>query len=259
MSLLGKALGVRASGRWLIEDIDVEVVPGEVLVVLGPNGSGKSTLLGALAGDRPVDAGEVRLDERPLDSLPLAALAEQRSVVGPPVALAFDYTVEDIVAMGWCHGDRFGGNVRDEALATVLVECELADLVDRIYMTLSSGERQRVQFARGLLQVWRPPEDSAPRWMLLDEPTANLDIAHGIALLRALREHARQGIGVLAILHDLNLGARFADRVLLLSEGQTAAAGSPGDVMTSSMLTDVYRTPVHVEHNSHLDRLTVLT
>ena len=259
MSLCGRALGIRAAGRWLIADIDVEVVPGEILVVLGPNGAGKSTLLGALAGDRAVDAGEVRLDGQALASLPLTALAERRSVVGPPANLAFDYTVADIVAMGWRHGERFGGTIRDEALAAVLGACGLTGFVDRIYMTLSSGERQRVQFARGLLQIWRPPDDAAPRWMLLDEPTANLDIAHGIALLTALREHARQGVGVLAILHDLNLGARFADRVLLLDAGRTAAAGRPAEVMTSGTLTDVYRTPVHVEHNSHLKRLTVLT
>lgn len=259
MTLRGREVGISVPGRWLVRDIDVEVAPGELLVVLGPNGAGKSTLLAALAGDRYVDAGRVSYGDDAIDAISLEALADRRAVVGSPAQLAFDFTVRDIVEMGWRGDARYDAGTRAAAVAEVMAECEIEPLTSRIYMTLSSGEQQRVQFARGLLQVWRSNGDDAPRWLLLDEPTSNLDIANGIALLERLREHARRGLGVLAILHDLNLGARFADRVLLLDEGRTAACGTPAEVMTGARLSAVYGTSVHVEHHATLDRLVVLT
>ncbi len=259
MTLRGREVGVNVPGRWLIRDIDVEVVPGEVLVVLGPNGAGKSTLLSALAGDRGVDAGSVAFGDEPIEAISLESLADRRAVIGAPAQLAFDFTVRDIVEMGWRGDGRYDAATRDAASAEVMAESDVDSLASRIYMTLSSGEQQRVQFARGLLQVWRANGDEAPRWLLLDEPTSNLDIANGIALLERLRAHAGRGLGVLAILHDLNLGARFADRVLLLDGGRTAACGTPAEVMTAERLSAVYGTDVHVEHHAALDRLVVLT
>ena len=259
MTLSADNVTVRAGDATLLDGIDVDVVPGELTVVLGPNGAGKSTLVSALAGDRRPDAGVVRLAETPLEHIPLQRQAELRAVIGPPVALAFDFTTTDVVAMGWVHGERFGARAREEAVEDVLARCELAPLRDRVYMTLSSGERQRVQFARGLLQIWRLPGDSTPRWLLLDEPTSNLDIAHALGLLDALKEEARCGVGVLAIVHDLDLGVRYADRIVLLAGGRVVAAGAPESVMTRERLTEVYGTPVLVEHNPTLGRLTVLT
>ncbi|MEL7450513.1 MAG: ATP-binding cassette domain-containing protein, partial [Pseudomonadota bacterium] len=206
-----------------------------------------------------VDRGLVELDGADLAKMPLREIAARRAVVGPPAQLAFDFTVADVVTMGWRHGERYGKRAMDAALEEVLAECALTDLAERIYMTLSSGERQRAQFARGLLQIWRPPEDASPRWLLLDEPTSNLDIAHSIAVLESLRGQARRGVGVLAIVHDLDLGARFADQVILLSNGRVVAAGAPRDVIVSDTLTEVYRTPVHVEYHQGIGRLAVLT
>lgn len=258
MSLAATGVGVNVDGAQLLEDVDLEIARGELVVVLGPNGAGKSTLLAALAGDRPVSAGTIHIGETPLDAIDLARQAELRAIVAAPPALAFDYTVSDVVSMGWIHGERFGAEAHAHALVQVLDECELTDLADRVFMTLSGGERQRVQFARGLLQIWRPHGDESPRWLLLDEPTANLDIAHAIDLLAALERAAQQGIGVMAIVHDLDLGVRFADRVLLLESGRVAASGAPEAVMTSEILTRVYGTPVHVEYNATLGRLAVL-
>jgi len=258
MSLVAEHVDVRIGDAALLTDVSIEVRPGELVVVLGPNGAGKSTLLSALAGDRAVDGGAVRLGETPLQAIPAARQAELRAVVAAPPQLAFDFTVADVVAMGWLHGERFGPDAHAHALVDVLEACELADLADRVFMTLSSGERQRAQFARGLLQLWRPADDTSPRWLLLDEPTANLDIAHAIALLSALRDQAERGLGVLAIVHDLDLGARFADRIVLLERGRVAAAGRLAEVMTSETLSHVYGTPVHVEYNASLDRLVVL-
>jgi len=267
MTIEARGISVRRGGRWILRDVSLELRTGELLVVVGPNGAGKSTLLAALAGDSGIDAGELRLDGRPLSDFALDELAERRAVVGTPPRLAFDYTVRDVVAMGWLHGDRFGVQQFGEALGHVLEVNELVDLARRTYMTLSSGERQRAEYARACLQLWRPREhggrtggrdESGARWLLLDEPTANLDVAHGVTMLESFAARARGGDGVLAVLHDLDLAARFADRVALLAGGELVALGSPAEVLTAERLSSIYRTPIHVEQHAALQRLVVI-
>ncbi|MEM6774368.1 MAG: heme ABC transporter ATP-binding protein [Pseudomonadota bacterium] len=259
MSLAAASIGVRRGGRCILSRVCLEVRAGELLVVVGPNGAGKSTLLAALAGDIGIDEGELTLDGRPVGDVPLDELAERRAVVGSPPRLAFDYTVRDVVAMGWLHGDRFGVQRFSAALSTVLEANELGHLARRTYMTLSSGERQRAEYARACLQLWEIDEGiSFPRWLLLDEPTANLDVAHGVTMLKSFAARARAGDGVLAVLHDLDLAARFADRVALLDDGKLVALGAPEDVLTAERLSSVYRTPIHVERHEKLQRLVVI-
>lgn len=259
MSLGVQGVAVRRGGAALLEDASVEVRPGELLAVVGPNGAGKSTLLRVLAGDLAPDRGGVALNGEPLAGLPLPRLAALRAVVESPPRLAFDYSVTDVVAMGWLHGDRYGAATRRRVLAETLAACDLEGLGARVFASLSSGEQQRAQFARGCLQLWRPADDSAPRWLLLDEPNANLDVAHGLALLEALRALAATGVGVLAILHDLDLAARFADRVLLLERGRVVGCGEPALVMQPATLSRVYGTAIHVEHHAALGRLVVIS
>ncbi|MEE4278956.1 MAG: heme ABC transporter ATP-binding protein [Halieaceae bacterium] len=260
MSLKAHAISVLRGGRRILSDVSLELAAGELLVVVGPNGAGKSTLLAALAGDGEVDEGEVTLDDRALDRFELDELAERRAVVGTPPRLAFDYTVRDVVAMGWLHGDRYGLQSFGEALGAVLEANELEELARRTYMTLSSGERQRAEYARACLQLWRPEGEAGQpsRWLLLDEPTANLDVAHGVAMLESFAARARAGDGVLAVLHDLDLAARFADRVALLAGGELIALGAPAEVLTAERLTRVYGTPIHVEQHAALNRLVVI-
>jgi len=256
MRLLAQGLSVRVGGTVLLDRIDLDVAPGEIVAVAGPNGAGKSTLLGALAGDFPATAGRVHYGAHAIGELDIAQRARLRGVVGAPPQIAFDFTVEDVVAMGWLHGERYGRDTRRRALAEVLEAADIAQLAGRTFATLSSGEQQRAQFARALLQIWRP--EPAPRWLLLDEPTANLDIAHGIRLLQGVRDQTRHGVGALAVLHDLNLALRFADRLMLLHAGRAIACGPPDEVAGSELLSRIYDTPVHVEHNTALDRLVVL-
>jgi iron complex transport system ATP-binding protein len=264
MTIEARGIGVRRGGRWILRDVSLELREGELLVVVGPNGAGKSTLLAALAGDSDIDAGTLSLDGRPLGDFALDELAERRAVVGSPPGLAFDYTVRDVVAMGWLHGDRFGVHSFSEALGHVLEANELTELARRTYMTLSSGERQRAEYARACLQLWRPTGQGASagaggtRWLLLDEPTANLDVAHGVGMLESFAARARGGDGVLAVLHDLDLAARFADRVALLAGGRLVALGTPGEVLTAERLSAVYGTPIHVEQHATLQRLVVI-
>jgi len=258
MSLEALNVSVRHGGRPILDAVTLALHPGELLVVVGPNGAGKSTLLAALAGDSDVSAGEVCLNGRPLDDYSLDELAARRAVVGTPPRLAFDYTVRDVVAMGWLHGDSLGAGALEAALDVVLAVNELVELAHRTYMTLSSGERQRAEYARASLQLWQTDDMREPRWLLLDEPTANLDVAHGITMLESFAGRARQGDGVLAVLHDLDLAARFADRVALLSGGELVALGAPEQVLTAERLSEIYRTPIHVEEHAELERLVVI-
>ncbi|MEL7045151.1 MAG: heme ABC transporter ATP-binding protein [Pseudomonadota bacterium] len=259
MSLVARSISVRRGGRFILRDVSLDVRAGELLVVVGPNGAGKSTLLAALAGDSGIDGGELTLDGRTLVDFPLDELAERRAVVAAPPRLAFDYTVRDVVAMGWLHGDRFGVQRFGSALHAVLEANELAHLARRTYMTLSSGERQRAEYARACLQLWSGDDaNNSTRWLLLDEPTANLDVAHGVIMLESFTGRARAGDGVLAVLHDLDLAARFADRVALLDDGKLIALGTPEEVLTEERLSTVYRTPIHVEQHAKLQRLVVI-
>lgn len=258
MSLEVSGVSVCHDARYLLREVSLSLHPGEVLVVVGPNGAGKSTLLSLLAGDRQPDFGKVSLSGQPLERISLEALASLRAVVGSPPQLAFNFTVTDVIAMAWLHGDHYGAATRVEALIEALKLGDLLELNDRTYVTLSSGERQRVEFARACLQVWRPATDAAPRWLLLDEPTANLDVAHAVLLLESVRKRADAGYGVFAVLHDLDLAARFADRIALINHGELAALGSVPEVLTSERLSEVYGTPIHVEQHAQLKRTVVI-
>lgn len=256
--LVADRVSVVRGGNCLLRDASLTLNAGELLVIVGPNGAGKSTLLATLAGDITPDRGAVTLDSRNLGDYPPATLAARRAVVGSPPRLAFDYRVRDVIAMGWLRDGRHHSAAFGMALASVLDRCELVHLADRIYMTLSSGERQRAEYARALMQLWREAKDAAPRWLLLDEPTANLDVAHAVSMLDSLQAQSRAGDGILVVLHDLDLAARFADRVALVADGEITALGTPAAVLTSDRLTSVYRTPIHVEHHRALNRLVVI-
>lgn len=258
MSLRAHRVTIERGGRAILRDASLTLTAGELMVVVGPNGAGKSTLISALAGDERPGAGEVSLNGRPLADYPLDDLARLRAVLGAPPRLAFNFTVRDVVAMGWMHGERYGRGAFERAMDSILEACELTPLARRVYMTLSAGEKQRAEYARACMQLWRPAARAAPRWLLLDEPTANLDVAHGVALLESLSARAGAGDGVLAVLHDLDLAARFADRVVLLGDGRILAEGSPREVLTAPRLSAVYRTPIHVEHHASLRRLVVI-
>jgi iron complex transport system ATP-binding protein len=258
MTLHASKVAIERDGRQILSIETLCLSPGELTAVVGPNGAGKSTLLSALTGDVTPDIGHLTLNQRPLAEYSLPELARRRAAIGAPPDLAFGFTVADVVAMGWLHGRTPHNHVFHEALAAVLDANELTALSGRTYMTLSSGERQRVQYARACLQLWPIEDISGPRWLFLDEPTANMDVAHAVHLLDALHRRAQSGDGVVVVLHDLDLAARYADKVLLVCNGQLVAQGSPAEVLTSRRLSVAYGTPIHVEHHATLDRLVVI-
>ncbi|MEU9359405.1 heme ABC transporter ATP-binding protein [Streptomyces sp. NPDC048301] len=232
-------VGVGLGGRPVLDGVELTVRTGEVLALVGPNGAGKSTLLAALAADLPVHSGEVRLDGRPVAAWSAAELALRRAVLPQSAALAFPFPVEQVVRMGrapWAGTHREAED--DAAVAGAMTATEVTEFASRPFSALSGGERARVALARVLAQ--RAP------LLLLDEPTAALDLRHQELVLRICRERAAAGDAVVVVLHDLGLAAAYADRAVVLRSGRVAAAGPPSEVFTDGLLGEVYRQPVEV-------------
>lgn len=240
---------VRFGAAEVLRGPSLAVAPGEVVAVLGPNGAGKSTLLAVLAGTLRPQRGEAALGGRALAAWPPRALALRRAVLPQHSELAFGFSVLEVVLLG--RSPYAGTATREDDLAAAaacLAEAEAAHLAGRNYTTLSGGERQRVQLARVLAQIGFPEPAAAreSRYLLLDEPTASLDLAHQHATLRTARRAAERGIGVLAILHDLNLAAMYADRLAVLSRGRLAAEGAPAAVLTEALVRETFDLAVQV-------------
>ncbi|MER6392138.1 heme ABC transporter ATP-binding protein [Streptomyces sp. NPDC001523] len=232
-------LHVRLGKREVLAGIDLIARAGEVLALVGPNGAGKSTLLAALCADLPAASGTVRIDGRPVADWSAPDLALRRSVLPQSAALSFPFPVEDVVRMGrapWAGTPSAESD--EEAVARAMAATEVTDFAARPFSALSGGERARVALARVLAQ--RAP------LLLLDEPTAALDLRHQELVLRICRERAAAGDAVVVVLHDLGLAAAYADRVAVLHDGRIAVDGPPSEVFEDGLLSRVYRQPVEV-------------
>ena len=247
MTFAARDLTVRYPGqaRPALEEVSLEVPEGTLYGVLGPNGSGKSTLMRALLGRVRAERGAAMVDGRPVEDWPRRELAKHVGAVPQSEPLAFPMTARELVAMGrYPHlGPLRSEGPRDrEAIRHALDRCDGVHLAGRPVDTLSGGELQRIRIARALAQE--------PRALALDEPTASLDIRHEMTILRLLRDSAGRGITVLLITHNLNLAARYADRLLLLSQnGRRAAEGPVDAVIRAEILEEVYRWPLSVERD----------
>lgn len=236
---------VKRGAQTVLQDVSVALQPGEVLGVLGPNGAGKSTLLGALNGELPLAGGTVSLDGRALDAWQGTERARRLAVLPQSSTLNFAFTVESVVGFGRLPHDS--GRQRDnEIIASALGAADASHLTGRSYLALSGGERQRVHLARVLAQLW---PGGAEQVLLLDEPTSALDPLHQHTTLQAVREFADRGAAVLVILHDLNLAARYCDRLLLLHEGRPHLQGTPEEVLQAEPLRAVFGLDVLVQQH----------
>jgi iron complex transport system ATP-binding protein len=236
MMLSGRQVSVRVGSSTLLADVSLDVRPGEVVAVIGPNGAGKSTLLRVLCGDLVPTAGEVFLEERRLVAWPLHERAKALAVLPQDTSLTFPFTVLEVVLMGRTPHLKGREQRHDYDVAyAALQEVEVLALAHRLYPTLSGGERQRVQLARVLTQIWDVPP-MGHRYLLLDEPTTSLDLAHQHSTLATVQRFARQGTGVLTIVHDLNLAAQYADRIVVLHAGKQLATGCPREVLTPAII-----------------------
>lgn len=243
--LRAENLAVQRGPCTVLADINLELRPGEVLGVLGPNGAGKSTLLGALCGELPPSHGAVWLDQRRLQDWPGSERAQRLAVLPQTSTLNFAFRVEEVVGMGRL--PHASGRVRDaQIIKQALEAADALHLAGRSYLALSGGERQRVHLARVLAQLWPGGEG---QMLLLDEPTSMLDPLHQHTTLQATRAFVEKGAAVLVILHDLNLAARYCDRLLLLDRGRPHALGSPEQVLRAEPLQAVFGLEVLVQQH----------
>ncbi|MGK7754480.1 MULTISPECIES: heme ABC transporter ATP-binding protein [unclassified Roseovarius] len=236
MSFIAERIRVSYGRREALRGVSFHADPGLVTAIVGPNGSGKSTLLGAMTASLP-HTGAVRLNGRDIAAMKPWELAAERAVLPQSARLAFPFTVIEVVRLGLQSGTA---GDRPEVPMQALSRVGLAHYANRTFQELSGGEAQRVMLARVLAQVWSPVEHGRPRWLLLDEPVSSLDIAHQLQVMEIARSFARAGGGVIAVMHDLNLTALFADRVAVLSEGQRLAFGTPAEVLTDATLSRAY-------------------
>lgn len=236
-------LYMRRGSRPVLQAVSLRAQPGRLLALVGPNGAGKSSLLGVLAGLLIPTQGQATLDGRPLAEWPAAALARRRAMLSQHVRLGFGFRVDEVVLLGRSPYGVRHDNMADHRIVEAALQAAHAwHLRERDYLELSGGEQQRVQLARVLAQVWEG--DDGARWLLLDEPEAGLDIAHQHFVLRRARLLACQGYGVIVVLHDLNLAARYADEVALLERGRLLRHGAPEQALDPGVLSDVYRLPL---------------
>jgi iron complex transport system ATP-binding protein len=239
--LCAENLSFHAGKRALLLDVSLELRAGEVLALAGENGAGKTTLLKLLAGELEPSAGAVSLNGRPLVRWSPRERARVRAVLAQDGNIAFGFSAMETVLLGRFPHSGGGAGLADQVIARQALESlDAAHLAGRIVQTLSGGERARVMMARALAQIWGGAGDG-PRYLLLDEPVASLDLAHQHMALRVAREWAlERGIGVLAVLHDLNHAAQYADRIAILQQGRLAAIGTPEEVLTETLIAECF-------------------
>ena len=227
----------------VLAGITLEVRAGEIVALLGPNGAGKSTLLGIASGALRPQRGEAFFEDQAVTKFSRRELARRIALVAQAEAVRFPLTALEYVLAGrFAHAHAFGfDSPKDVAVAMTSLEAtDAAQFAPRRFNELSSGERQRVVLARALAQE--------PKLLLLDEPTANLDIAHQVELLKLVTRWARERkLGALFVTHEINLAAEFADRVALLKQGRLLACGEAREVMNAELLSDLFETPLLVD------------
>jgi iron complex transport system ATP-binding protein len=231
----------RRNGPLALDQVSCQVGAQELVAVVGPNGSGKTTLLRALLGLVPLEQGVARVDGKPVSQWPRRLLAQIVGVVGQQEEAVFSLTVAETVMLGrYAHlGPLAAPTARDQdAVQTALERCDIVTLADRPIDSLSGGEWKRVRVARALAQE--------PRALVLDEPTASLDVRHEMELFELVGQLVKSGLAGLVITHHLNLAARFAHRIVLLDRGRVVAMGAPAEVLNRETLSRVFEWPVAV-------------
>ena len=245
MSLALNDIVLIRANRRLLDGVSLKLVPGQLTVVMGENGAGKSSLLKVAAGELTPTRGEVMLCEKSISAWTSNARAKHLAVLPQESNISFMFSAFEVVLMGRSmHCQGYPGALDRDIANAALVRMDVAHLANRLYPTLSGGERARVSLARVLAQLWQSCAQ-IPRVLLLDEPVAALDIAHQHLALQVARQFAHdEGAAVVAVLHDLNLTAQYADKVVLMKAGRVEASGSVAETFTEVILSRCFSTPI---------------
>ena len=243
--LVVEQVSVSAGKTRIVQDLSFHAKAGEVLAIIGPSGSGKTTLMKAMTGELPYSGG-ITLAGLEVGGLSPEVLAAMRGVLPQASQISFPLNVAEVVGLGLTSSRR-ERSFRARRIAEALAKVGLSGFEGRSYQELSGGEQQRVQLARVLCQVWDPlPQEGLPHWLFLDEPVSSLDIKHQVQIMQLAADYAKRGGGVVAVMHDLNLTAAFADRVLVMQGGRRLAFGARDEVMQAELLSKAYDFPLGI-------------
>ncbi|PCK08837.1 MAG: heme ABC transporter ATP-binding protein [Alteromonadaceae bacterium] len=245
----------------ILQDISLELKPGEIVAIIGPNGAGKTSLLNTISAEVPANQGEINLCGQPLEHWQKSAankraLARHLAVLPQFSLLNFPYLVEEVVALGRIPHST-GARLDNDIVAQAMAALDINHLKGRIYTQLSGGEKQRSQLARVMVQIWRQ-EDAATRLLLLDEPLTALDLGHQQLLMQNLKHFAQQGVGIVMVLHDINMAANYADRILALAKGRCQALATPEQVLSVELLQTLFDARVKILPNPNNKPTVVL-
>ena len=240
-------LTYEVKGRKLLKDISFQVRKGELLAILGSNGAGKSTLMAMLCGDKTPDSGSITLHGKPVGSYDMLELSKCRAMLSQQQQISLAFKVREIIMMGRYPHFRSNPAARDrEVVEEVMKLCGMADFADRVFLSLSGGEQQRVQLARVLAQIWDNPDSL----LLLDEPISALDMHYQQKVLAIAKALSRKGLMVVIVVHDVNFAAMYADRILMLKHGRKLFDGPPVEVLNTKDIYTVFSVETTVELNT---------
>jgi len=252
-----RGISLHLSGFDLLRNISLEVEAGKVTTIVGPNGAGKSSLLKVLTGEMPPTAGDVHLNSRLLNQWSLLEKAQMLAVLPQHTLLNFSFTADEVVGLGRIPHQT--GSAKDvEIVAEALELVDASYLQRRFYTQMSGGEKQRVQLARVLAQIWQP-SCLGEQFLVLDEPTSAFDLSHQKLTLDIVRQLAQKGVGVVMVVHDLNLAARCADNIVVIDGGVIAAQGSPEVVLTETLIDKVFGVKSIISEHPITKRPLVIT
>ena len=238
-----KNIGFSIGSKSIIKDISFEIKPGEFCSIVGANGAGKSTLLKVLTKEYTPSEGEIIFNGIPLQKLKPADLAKKRSVLAQQNHIDLNFKVKDIVLMGrYPFYDTSPTRADWNIVESCLCKVGIIDFANRDYPTLSGGEQQRVQLARTLAQIWNVPSS----YLFLDEPTTGMDLKHQFETFQIAKELSRNGYGVLAVVHDLNLACQYSDKVVVLKNGKILTMGSAESTLTADTIREAFDMPVSI-------------
>ena len=225
----------------ILRNINLEIIPGEILTIIGPNGAGKSSLIKIVSGDINPSEGEVQYGNTPLSQISLEKRSILRSVLSQSQNINFDFSVREIIEMGWINTKTSISNDNYmKLLSDVSQECFIENILNNKFKNLSGGEQKRVHLARTLFQLQNLHKFENNKYLILDEPLTNLDIFFEVKIMELIKKKARDGLGVLVILHDLNITQKFSDKVAILKEGELKFYGNTQSVLNSNNLSNVY-------------------
>jgi iron complex transport system ATP-binding protein len=235
--------------KQILKGISLDFSPGEFVMILGPNGSGKSTFLKIFSGEIARFHGKVLYDDKSIAELSKEELATRRAVMSQQTELSFPLTVEEVVMMGRYPHFTFSPGKKDVAICNeVLGRMNLSSFRERNYPTLSGGEKQRVQYARVLAQIWEKPENGR-RYLFLDEPLNNLDISYQQDFLQIASLLKNENTILVAVMHDINLAIHYADKLVFFKEGEMVGCGTPRSLVSTELIRDVFNVQTKVIEN----------